>query len=409
MRISTSQIFNEGVQAMDSQQSNLNTLYQEISSGTSLLTPSSNPVGAAQAVQITQISSTLTQYTSNQNTALSSLQLEDKTLSSVTSIMTSIQSAIVSAGNATLTDANRAAIAQTLEADRNQLLSLANTTNSTGNYVFAGFQTSTQPFTNNPSGGVTYNGDSGISDVQVTSTTQVAINDPGSSVFMSVPSVGSSPIAAGSSSNTGTGTIAPPAVTNPGATTNNDSYTITFGGTAAAPTYTVTDTTTGTTTTPAAFSANTPIQLGSGMSVTISGAPNPNDTFTVTPPTSPANSSVFSTIDSVISALQTPVSGSSAAQATLTNELQTGLARMQNSLAAVSTVQASVGGRGQQLQALQTVTQNYATQTQTDLSNVTSTNITQAITQLDQAQQTLQAAQLSFSKIQGMSLFQYLQ
>jgi flagellar hook-associated protein 3 FlgL len=409
MRISTAQIFNEGVQAMDTQQSNMNTLYQEISSGVSLLTPSSNPVGAAQAVQITQISSTLTQYTSNQNTALSSLQLEDKTLSSVTSIMRSIQSAIVSAGDATLTDANRAAIAQTLEADRNQLMSLANTTDSTGNFVFSGFQSSAQPFTNNPLGGVTYNGDNGIRDVQVTSTTQVAINDPGSSVFMSVPSVGSSPIAAGSSANTGTGTISTPAVTNPGATTNNDGYTITFGGTAAAPTYTVTDTATGTTTTPAAFSATTPIQLGSGMSVTISGAPNPNDTFTVTPPTSPANSNMFSTIDSVISALQTPVSGSSAAQATLTNALTTGLARMQNSLAAVSTVQASVGGREQQLQALQTVTQNYATQTQTDLSNVTSVNITQAITQLDQAQQTLQAAQLSFSKIQGMSLFQYLQ
>jgi flagellar hook-associated protein 3 FlgL len=103
------------------------------------------------------------------------------------------------------------------------------------------------------------------------------------------------------------------------------------------------------------------------------------------------------------------VSGSSAAQANLTNELTTGLSQIQNSLGAVSTVQASVGGREQQIEALQTVTQNYSTQTQTDLSNVTSTNITQAITQLDETQQTLQAAEESFTKIQGMSLFQYLQ
>ena len=65
---------------------------------------------------------------------------------------------------------------------------------------------------------------------------------------------------------------------------DGDSYTIAFGGTAAAPTYTVTDNTLvpPTTTAATAFSASTPIQLGAGMQVSIAGAPNPGDTFSVT-------------------------------------------------------------------------------------------------------------------------------
>ena len=410
MRISTAQLYNQSVQTMDNQQSNLAQLTQEISTGSSLLTPADNPVGAAQAVQLTLSSATLTQYTSNQNAALSSLQLEDKTLSSVTSVMTnSISSLIVQAGDGTLADSNRAAIAQTLQGFRDQLLSLANTSDSAGNFVFSGFQSTTQPFTNNAAGGVTYLGDNGLRQAQVAGTTQVATNDPGSSVFMSVPSLGTSPIAAGASGNTGTGTIAQPAITNPSAPTNSDSYAITFGGTAAAPTYTVTDTTTGTATAPAAYTANTPIPLGGGMTVTISGAPNPGDNFSVTPATASANSSLFSTIDSIISALKTPVTGNPSAQASLTNALSTGLTRFQNSLSAVTVVQASVGGREQQLQALQTVTQNNSLQTQSDLSNVTSVDMTSVISQFELQQTALQAARQSFVKIQGLSLFQFIQ
>ena len=51
MRISTSQYFGMNVQTMDDQQSQLTQLYQQLSSGVSLSTPSDNPVGAAQALR----------------------------------------------------------------------------------------------------------------------------------------------------------------------------------------------------------------------------------------------------------------------------------------------------------------------------------------------------------------------
>jgi flagellar hook-associated protein 3 FlgL len=410
MRISTSQFYNQNVQTMDSQESQLATYYQQLSSGTALTTPADNPLAAAQAVQLTMVSATYTQYTTNQNSALTSLQLEDKTLSSVTSTMQSISSEIVRAGDGSLNDTDRASIAKTIQGYRDQLMTLANTSDGAGNYLFSGFQATTQPFTSATAGGVNYHGDNGIREAQVADTRQIATNDSGSSVFLSVPSVGTSPVSAGNATNSGTGLIGRASITNPAVATNGDSYTITFGGTIAAPTYTVTDNTAvpSTTTAATAFSTNTPIALGTGMQVSITGAPNPGDTFSVTPATAAQNSSLFSTIDSVIAALQQPASNNPAATATLANSLTTGLSAFQNSLTNVTVVQASVGGREQELQALQTTTQTNSVQTQSDLANLTGIDMVSAISNFQLTQNALQAAQESFVKIQGMSLFQYI-
>ncbi|RDU98566.1 flagellar hook-associated protein FlgL [Trinickia dinghuensis] len=410
MRISTSQFYNQNIQTMDNQEAQLGTYYQQLSSGTALTTPADNPLGAAQAVQLTMVSATYTQYQTNQNSALSSLQLEDKTLSSVTSTMQAITSEITRAGDGTLNDSDRASIAQALEGYRSQLMNLANTSDGAGNYLFSGFQATTPPFTNNPAGGVNYQGDNGIRESQVADTRQIATNDSGSSVFLSVPATGTSPVAASGASNTGTGTISAPSITNPAVATNGDSYTITFGGTSAAPTYTVTDNTAvpPTTTAATAFSANTPISLGAGMQVQIKGAPAPGDTFTATPSTAPGNTSVFQTLDSIISALQQPAQNNPTATASLENALTTGTTRFQNSLTNVTVVQASVGGREQELQALQTTTQTNSLQTQSDLSNLTGVDMVSAISKFEETQNALQAAQQTFVKMQGMSLFQYL-
>ena len=410
MRISTSQFYDQNIQTMDNQQGQLSTYYQQLSSGTALTTPADNPLGAAQAVQLTMVSATYTQYQTNQSAALSSLGLEDKTLSSVTTTLDSVTSQLVRAGDGTLNDSDRASIAQALQGYRNQLLNLANTSDGAGNYLFSGFQATTQPFTNNTAGGVNYQGDSGIRQVQVADTRQIATNDSGASVFLSVPATGTSEVSAGASTNTGTGTIGSASVTNPSVTTNGDHYTITFGGTAAAPTYTVTDNTAvpATTTAPTAFNASTPIPLGAGMQVSMSGAPNPGDTFTVTPATAPQNTSVFASLDAVIAALKQPADNNPTAVATLKNALTTGLTQVQNSMTNVTVVQASVGGREHELQALQTTTQTNSVQTQSDLSNLTGVDMVTAITKFEQAQSALQAAQQTFVKMQGMSLFQYI-
>ncbi|KUY75352.1 flagellar hook-associated protein FlgL [Burkholderia sp. AW33-5] len=410
MRISTTQFYQLNVGQMNDQQAQLAQLYQQISSGVSLTTPADNPVGAAQAVQLSMTSATLSQYAANQSTALASLQAEDQTLQNVGTVLGSIQSVIVRAGDGSLADSDRAALATQLEGYRDQLMSLANATDGAGNYLFAGFKNAAAPFTKNAAGGISYVGDTGTRTVQIDDSRSVPQGDSGLAVFMSVQALGSSPVQAAGASNTGTATIGNVTVTDPAAATNGHQFTITFGGTAAAPTYTVTDNTASPpTTTPAqAYTSGTAIALGSGMKVAVSGTPAVNDTFSVTPAPQASGVDVFSTLDSMITALKTPVTGNQTASAALSNAMGTAATKINNTMRNVTTVLASVGGREQEVKAMQVVNQTAALQTTSNLSDLTSTNMVTTISQYLQVQNALSGAQKAYAQLQNMSLFQYI-
>ncbi|PCE31354.1 flagellar hook-associated protein FlgL [Burkholderia ubonensis] len=411
MRISSAQFFQLNVATMNDQQAQLAQLYQQLSSGVSLTTPGDNPVGAAQAVQLSMTSATLSQYTTNQNAALASLQAEDSALSSVNTVLTSIQSTLVRAGDGSLSDTNRAALATQIQSARDQLMTIANSNDGAGNYLFAGFKNGSQPFTNKAGGGVSYVGDTGTRNVQIADSRTLSQGDNGASVFMSVPTFGSQPVPAGSASNTGTGTISPVTVTSPSAATNNHQFTIQFGGTAAAPTYTVTDNTIGpTSTTPAQpYTAGAAISLGGGMTVAVSGAPANTDSFTVSPaPQAPGGADVFSTLDSIVAALNTPSVNNPVAMATLKNAMTAGATKLSNTMSNVTTIQADVGGREQEIKAMQTVTQTNSLQVSSNLADLTSTNMVSTISQFTQLQNALTGAQKAFVQMQNLSLFQYI-
>jgi flagellar hook-associated protein 3 FlgL len=416
MRISTSEYLSMNVQTMDNQQSELSTLYAEISSGQAITTPADNPLGAAQAVQLSMQGATLSQYASNQSAALTQLGSEDSTLSSVTQTLQSVNTQLLSAGDATLNDTNRSAIAATLQTLSNTLMTLANTKSPSGGYLFGGFQSASQPFTQNSAGTVVYNGDNGISSTEISDTTSVATGDSGAAVFMSVTPETASPVAFAAAGNTGTAVVGPVSTTNATASASGDTYGITFSvaGTPPVTTYTVSDTNSAGTTTSAAqpYTAGTAIALGtSGQTVTITGTPANNDAFTVTPaaqtPASQGGTNIFSTIQNMITALQTPAD-TPAAAAALTNSLNVGLTQVQNALSNVTTVQATVGGREQQIQAMQTVNGTLSLQNSSSLADVTSIDLPSTISKYTQTQYSLQASQQAFVQVQQMSLFQYL-
>lgn len=414
MRISTAQFYQMNVAQMSDQQAQLAQLYQQISSGVSLSTPADNPVGAAQAVQLSMTSATLSQYSANQNVALSSLQKEDQALTSVNNLLNSMHTIVIRAGDGSLADGDRSALATQLEGYRNQLLTLANTTDGTGNYLFAGFQSTTAPFANAAGGGVTYSGDSGARQVQIADTRSIAQGDSGTSVFLSVPMLGSQPVpAAGTGStgtgNTGTGTIGAVSITNPSAATNAHPFTITFGGTSTAPTYTVTDDTIGPTsqTAPQPYSDGAAIALGNGLTVPVSGTPASGDTFTVTPAPQ-AGTDVFASLDTMIAALKTPVGNDTAAAAALANAMTTGTTKLNNTMTNILTVQASVGGREHEIQAMQAVNQTNTLQVSSNLADLTSTNMVSTISQFLQMQNALSGAQKAYAQLQNLSLFQYI-
>ena len=116
---------------------------------------------------------------------------------------------------------------------------------------------------------------------------------------------------------------------------------------------------------------------------------------------------VFETLNDLITLLQAPVVDAVAATA-LTDGLAIANGRVDLALDNVLTVRASVGSRLQELDALDNAGEDRHIQYSQILSDLQDLDYAQALTQLSQQQITLEAAQRSFVKISGLSLFNFL-
>ncbi|MFA5171230.1 MAG: flagellar hook-associated protein FlgL [Sulfuriferula sp.] len=183
MRISTSTIYEQSGTQISNLQSSVNTMQQKIASGKSFLTPSENAIAAAQVLTVTQSQSINAQFATNRMYAKDSLVSVDSTLSSVTDMLQNLKTTVLSAGNPSLSDANRAAMATTIRAQLSSMVGLANATDGNGKYLFAGYHTTTAPFVEQPPGTVTYVGDQGQRQLQVDNTRQIGISESGQAIF----------------------------------------------------------------------------------------------------------------------------------------------------------------------------------------------------------------------------------
>ncbi|MBI5626183.1 MAG: flagellar hook-associated protein FlgL [Nitrosomonadales bacterium] len=400
MRISTNTIFDSNIAALNQQQARLLQTQQQIASGRRILTASDDPVAAARALEINQSDAINSQYAANRTAARHTLSLAESSLQSVTSLLQDVQTATINADNGTLNSGDRKTIATELSGRLQELIGLANSTDGAGNYLFAGFQSRTQPFVDTAAG-VGYFGDDGQHNVQVSATRQMAASDSGADVFMRVKNGNGTFVTQAATTNTGTGVISLGSVTNPAALVAGNSYTISFSVAAGVTSYTVT----GAPTALAPAMANIPYVSGQaisfdGMQLDIQGAPANGDTFTVAPST---NESIFKTISDLIAALNVPVVGAS-----LTASLNRGLNNLDNALNNVLTVRSSLGLRLNEIDALQTTGDDLGLQFKQTLSQLQDTDYNKAISDLTQQQMGLQAAQKSFVKVADLSLFSYL-
>ena len=406
LRISTNAIFQAGTTQLNTLQSQMAKTQMQLSTNKRMLTAADDPIGSAKALELTQSQSMNTQFGTNRTNANSSLSMVDKTLQDVTSQITEIQTMIVTAGNAGYSDSNRNALATELEGRLKDLIGMANTTDGTGTYLFSGYKTTTEPFTQTPAG-ATYQGDQGQRTLQVGSARKMPISESGSAVFEANVTGNGTFVTQATTGNQGSGVIAPGAVTDATKVTGHD-YAIAFkvAGSPAATTYTVTDNSTSPAST---VLGNQPYTAGAaisfdGISFDVKGAPADGDSFSVTPS---QKQSVFTTITNLIQTLKTPASGD-AGKSALTNSLNLASQNMKNALDNVLTVQASVGARMKEVDALESTGSDLNIQYQTTLSGLQDLDMVKAISLYTQQQQTLQAAQMSFKTMSGLSLFNYI-
>ena len=186
MRISTAQLYNQGVTAMLDKQADLARTQQQLATGQRILAPSDDPAAATQSMQLDQIIETTRQYQRNADFAESKLSLEETILVEVGNILQRVRELAVRANNGTLSAGDRSAIAAEVRSVQQDLVQLANTQDANGEYLFAGFKVSTIPFDDDGAGNFTYNGDQGQRALQIGANRQVTIGDSGDQVFMRV-------------------------------------------------------------------------------------------------------------------------------------------------------------------------------------------------------------------------------
>ena len=146
MRISTNQIYGNGVLGMERNQNQVVRLQNQMSSGRRMLTPADDPVAAAQVLAVTQAREVAVQYARNQGDATDRLGLVDSQLNALTDLLQSVRSRTVQAANTILTDSDRQAIATELEQHFDQMLGIANSRSAEGDFLFSGYQGATIPF-----------------------------------------------------------------------------------------------------------------------------------------------------------------------------------------------------------------------------------------------------------------------
>jgi flagellar hook-associated protein 3 FlgL len=186
MKVSTAYLFNRAVDQMTSVQEKLSKTQAQMSQGKQVIMASDAP---DQAAAITRYKTLIARQDSYQKTLDSMnnrLQSEETALSSVSNLLIRMKELSVQAANDTLGKSDRQALATEMTGLRDQILSMANSQDSSGNYLFAGSRVSAPPFVSVNGASPEYQGDQSRMQVPVGDQRTVLLNRSGAEVFARV-------------------------------------------------------------------------------------------------------------------------------------------------------------------------------------------------------------------------------
>jgi flagellar hook-associated protein 3 FlgL len=399
MRVTQSLEQSQFLSAINQLESNLSTTQNQISTGLSFTTAAQNPVAAGQVTDFNQALTQSQQFVTNSNSAQTSLNTEDSALTQMQTSLQSLRDLALEANNSSESPQDLSAIATQATQIQNTLLSIGNTQDGNGNFIFAGFSTQTQPFALSATG-ATYSGDQGQRQVQIAPGQTVPVGDNGDLVFNQIKTGNGIFQATPAAGNTGTGVVSTATVADPADYTGG-TFSIDF---TAPNTYQVLDANNNVVTS-GTFTSGQAISF-SGVQVTLTGQPAAGDSFSVAPST---NQSIFTTVQNLVNALQQQGTTSAAGEAQLNNSMNVAINNIDQALNQSETVQSSVGARLNTITTQQSMASSQQVQLQESISNLQGLNFASAITSLDQQNTTLSAAMQAFTLTQGLTLFKFIQ
>jgi len=413
MRFSSLQTFIRGTDQMIGLSAQVNKTQEQVSSGTRLLTASEDPVASSQVFKLEQEGRVREQYTDNITLLNTRLELEEAALSSVNEILIRVKELTIQGNNGSLGLTDREAIVSELSVRQEELADLMNTRDASGEYLFSGFKGSTKPFVDNGLGNYSYKGDEGQRFIQVASSTRVPSNDAGKTVFVDVGSAQPT----FRTSESPTNRADPPAFISAGLVIDQEAFSEVYPedfiiefqnpddmlllGQPAGLNYNVIQKSDGRVVeSNVSFSQSTAIEFN-GIELTIAGSPSVGDTYMVE---STDNQDILTTMTRLIDGMSN-LSLSPEDQETYQQLMSDSLINVDNAQTSVLEVRAEIGARMNTLETTRELHEEVDVISVGLISSLKDLDYAEAVSQLTFESFVLQAAQQSYAKISGLSLF----
>ncbi len=405
MRISSNQIHHVAVNAMLDQQSKLSDTQQQVATGERISSAADDPVAAARIVDLQQLVDNFDQFQGSINSSRNRLEVQEGVLENVVVAIQRVRELTLQANNAIQTNDTRTFIGEEIMQLNQELLGLANSVDSNNDFLFSGSKVKFQPFTDTASGRFQYNGDDNRRMLQIGPNRQIASGDTGTDVFRSIRN-GNGKFSINSSDlNKGT------AVANPGSVDKNynpDYFVLEFkqDPNSVDMLYQISD-----------LNGNMLIASDQntkytedgkikfmGVHTSFKGEPEAGDRFVFLPS---QNQDLFSTLRALENALTTP-RNTPDSKASLSNDINQSLVSLDQALNNILKIRSNTGSRLRALDNQHEINSSHLLHLKKVQSEIKDLDYTEAVTRLNLRLTGLEASQKAYSKVQNLSMFDYI-
>lgn len=376
MRISTATLRETGIINMMSRQVEMNDTQEKIASGLQLLKPSDDPAAMARVLDYKASIAANTQYQKNISAIELRLNNEDTALDSASNILNRVRELTLTGLNASYNGSDREAIGREIHEMTQALMDIANTKNHSGDYIFSGSKSDTKPFDFDSSSTVptvVYQGDRYQTRIQIGPGIFMAASHSGFSIFENIPT-----------SDPAVNTVKPTSTTETDALPPTD--TAVTEGEPVDPLAPVTE----------------GVDSGDGVTETDTTV-SETVTTTTTTGTEKATRSIFNTLLK----LENAFTGNLPLEEV--NQIANyALQDLDASLNSLSDARVDVGARLNTLDHQGSLLEKFILDSRQNLSDVQDADYAEVISRFNLHQTALQASQQAYTKVQGLSLFNYL-
>ena len=186
MKISTSFLFDRATERMSTLQNQLATTQAQLAASKQVLSPSDAPEQAAAIARLQGQIDRQDSHSKLLKTTLNRYQAEETALNSANDLLIRLKELAIQAANDTLGPGERKTIGVEMQSLRDQLVSLGNTQDDSGNYLFSGTRVRTPAFSQGSNGQVQYQGDQTPTQVPAGVERSVQYTRSGTDVFSRV-------------------------------------------------------------------------------------------------------------------------------------------------------------------------------------------------------------------------------